>query len=40
MVFKKALFLIASENKAVPLISFAGIFKEKYKIEIDAALLR
>ena len=40
MLSKKVLFLVASENEMDTLLSFSKIFKEKYKVEVDALYVK
>ena len=40
MLQKKALFLVTAENEVQPLVNFAGVFKEKYNVEIDVVYIK
>ena len=40
MLQKKALFLVTAENEVRPLVNFAGVFKEKYDVEIDVVYVK
>lgn len=40
MLSKKVLFLVASENEMDTLLSFSKIFKEKYKVEVNALYVK
>ena len=37
---KKALFLVTAENEVQPLVNFAGIFKQKYNVDIDVVYIK
>ena len=40
MLQKKALFLVTAENEVQPLVNFAGIFKQKYNVDIDVVYIK